>query len=130
MDNLVLAATTEDINRYAGKTCVEAEEDFRKEFDLSNEKRPFVNFFLCGRKEGNRVVSIHWNYGFLTPEDYRIKRGQLYGLVDAYLNKTIPRTTIRFLRPPLIITDKASKTEVLQTFDEFGFSEFVDVPRK
>ena len=97
-----------------------------KEFRLKD--RPFANYFLDMQEGDRRRTSIHWNYGILTKKDYGIKP-RLEGMVDNYLHVGIPRTTIRFVMPPLIIANQRAKAEVLEAFAKAGYNNPVELER-
>lgn len=117
---LVFVATTEDVAKYADKTCIEAETDFRKEFIL--EDRAFVNYFLHMMKDGRSKTSYSYNYGIITVDDFDPKP-DLEGMVDKYLNVGIPGTTIRMVMPPLIITNPEAQSKVLEAFRKVGYNQ-------
>jgi hypothetical protein len=127
-NDLVLIATTAEVLKYAGKTCVEASKEFDKEFRLDNAQRPFVNYFLHMIQDGNRKTSYHWNYGIMTPDKFD-PVPDLDGMVEKYLNVGVPGTTIRMVMPPLVITHVEAIKEVIGAFARAGYHKQMEVPR-
>ncbi|MBI2129241.1 hypothetical protein HYU07_03290 [Candidatus Woesearchaeota archaeon] len=125
--DLVLIATTEEVLKYADKACVQASEEFRREFQLDSS-RPFVNYFLHMIQNGNRRTSYHDNFSILTLDKFDPKP-DLDGMVDKYLHVGIPGTTIRMVMPPLIITNAEARSEVLEAFKKAGYHRTVDLLR-
>jgi len=127
MDNdLVLIATTEDVAKYADKTCIEAEADFRREFIL--EDRAFVNYFFHMISDDKRRTFYCDNYSIITSDDFNPKPN-LDGMVYKYLNVGIPGTSIQMVMPPLIISNPESRNSVLKAFEKAGYHKTVDLQK-
>lgn len=123
-----LIATTNDIQKYVEISCIVAYPRFEQEFKSSAlDDRPFVNYFLYGLN--GDVISIHDNYSVLD-SDYYGTENTLDAMVDNYLTKGILGTTIRFVKPPLIITDVVSKADVENAFQQAGYATFKEIPRR
>ncbi|MCH7568726.1 MAG: hypothetical protein IIA87_04870 [Nanoarchaeota archaeon] len=121
----VLVATTQEIARYTGRTCLEAAAYFDREFALRD--RPFVNFLLYFRNPKNEeeTISIHENYGVLTPRDYETTKSDfttgLGRMIDFYLRSEIPNQLIQLTKPPLVITTPKSQQIIVEAFGEFEY---------
>ena len=122
-----LIATTDNIRKYAELDCRKAYPIFAKEFNSGAlNERPFVNFLAYGLN--GDVLSIHDNYSVLDAVYYKTEN-TLDAMIKNYLDRGVLGTSIKFVKPPLIITDALSKDDVEKAFQRNGYAAFKEIPR-
>jgi len=124
-ENMLFVASTKEVLKYADKSCIEVVDEFRGEFAYD---KPFSNYFFHMIQNDKPRTSYHWNFGVITPDQFYPKPN-LEDMIDKYLNVGIPGTSIRMVRPPLIITNPEARSEVLEAFHKVGYDKPKDLKR-
>jgi hypothetical protein len=123
---MVLVATSDDISKYANRTCDQARDAFYKEFVLT--EKSFVDYLLYYVSDGTPEIQVSSRHKVLTAKDYGTE-SSLDCMVEKYLYEKIPYTGLKFFMFPLVIVNSQSKEAVLKAFAKQGHTYHLDLDR-